>query len=78
MLADAAGEMIRLYLQVTAYAARREGLWDEMVMWMDECDTRRELESWWQGEQCRKLVGRMPPEWRELAEEEYWRRHDLL
>ena len=68
--------MIRLYLQVTAYAARREGLWGEMVMWMDECDTRRELESWWKSEQARRIVGRMPPEWQELAAEEYWRRRD--
>lgn len=65
---------MRLYLQITAYAARREGLWDQLMAKMDECDTPTLLTWWWQSEERQALTGRMPPEWRELAEEEFWRR----
>lgn len=67
---------MRLYLEITAYAARREGLWDELIAAMDLCDERLALETWWATEARRALTGRMPPEWRGLAEEELARRID--
>lgn len=66
--------LMRLYLEITAYAARREGLWDELLARMDECEGRLALTTWWATEARRALTGRMPPEWRELAEEELDRR----
>jgi hypothetical protein len=65
---------LRLYLEITAYAARREGLWDELMAAMDLCEGRLALQLYWATERRKALVGRMPPEWRELAEEELDRR----
>lgn len=68
--------MVRLYLQITAYAARREGLWGELLAALDLCEGRHALDAYWATDARKALTGRMPPEWLELAEEEFYNRRD--
>ena len=65
---------MKLHVQISAYACRREGLWDELIARMDECDGRVALQTWWASDAAQSLIGRMPDAWRELAEEELERR----
>lgn len=65
---------MKFHVQISAHACRKQGLWDEFLARMDECDGRVALQTWWASDAALALVGQMPDAWRELAEEELDRR----
>ena len=65
---------MKLHIRLNFRQARLQGLWEELLARMDDCDGRVALTTWFASDAAQALIGRMPESWREMAEEELEKR----